>query len=75
MAGPRVYPLGDLIRSYLRASGKHRPLVPLWVPGQAARAFRAGVNLAPDRAVGVRTWEDFLAGQGTAAAQRVRGSR
>jgi uncharacterized protein YbjT (DUF2867 family) len=67
MAGPRVYPLGDLIRSYLRASGKHRPLVPLWLPGQGARAVRAGANLAPDRAVGVRTWEDFLAAQRLAA--------
>ncbi len=28
-------------------------------PGQAARAVRAGANLAPDRAVGHRTWEDF----------------
>jgi hypothetical protein len=25
------------------------------------RAFRAGANLAPDRAVGLRTWEEFLA--------------
>ena len=32
----------------------------LRLPGQAARAVRAGANLAPDRAVGHRTWEDFL---------------
>ena len=25
------------------------------------RALRAGANLAPDRAVGKRTWEEFLA--------------
>jgi hypothetical protein len=31
------------------------------VPGAAARAIRDGANLAPDRAVGVRTWEEFLA--------------
>jgi hypothetical protein len=31
------------------------------IPGQAARAFRAGANLAPDRTVGKRTWEEFLA--------------
>jgi nucleoside-diphosphate-sugar epimerase len=29
--------------------------------GKAAGAFRAGANLAPDRAVGRRIWEDFLA--------------
>jgi len=61
MAGPRIYPMADLLRGYLRARGKHRPLVPVWVPGRAARTVRAGANLAPDRAVGHRTWEDFLA--------------
>jgi uncharacterized protein YbjT (DUF2867 family) len=61
MGGPRVYTMADLIRGYLRARRQHRLLVPLWMPGQAARAIRAGANLAPDRAVGHRTWEDFLA--------------
>jgi uncharacterized protein YbjT (DUF2867 family) len=61
MAGPRVYEMAALLRSYLRAVGKHRPIVPVWLPGKAARAVRAGANLAPDRAVGRQTWEDFLA--------------
>ena len=61
MAGPRVYGMGELVRGYLRARRKHRPLVPVRLPGKAARAFRAGANLAPDRAVGRRTWEGFLA--------------
>jgi uncharacterized protein YbjT (DUF2867 family) len=61
LAGPRTYEMRELVRSYLRASGKHRMLVPLRLPGRAARAFREGANLAPDRAVGRRTWEDFLA--------------
>jgi hypothetical protein len=53
--------MAELIRSYVRARRKHRVLVPLRLPGKAARAFRAGANLAPDRAVGHRTWEGFLA--------------
>lgn len=61
LAGPRIYPVGDLLRSYLRASGKRRAFVPLRLPGQAARAVRAGANLAPDHATGQRTWEEFLA--------------
>jgi len=61
LGGPRVYELADLVRSYLRATHRHRPILPVWTPGKAARAFRAGANLAPDRAVGHRTWEDFLA--------------
>ena len=56
--------MGDLLRGYLRARGKHRPLVPVWLPGKAARAFRAGANLAPDRAVGRLTWEEFLERRG-----------
>jgi uncharacterized protein YbjT (DUF2867 family) len=61
LAGPRVYAMADLVRGYLRASRRRRLLVPVRLPGNAARAFRAGANLAPDRAVGRRTWEEFLA--------------
>ena len=61
MAGPRVYSAAELLRGYLRASYQHRPIIPVWLPGKAARAFRAGANLAPEQAVGRRTWEEFLA--------------
>jgi uncharacterized protein YbjT (DUF2867 family) len=62
MGGPRVYSAADLFRGYLRASKRRpRPIVPVWIPGKAARAFRAGANLAPEQAVGHRTWEEFLA--------------
>jgi uncharacterized protein YbjT (DUF2867 family) len=61
VAGPHAYAMRELVRSYLRARGKHRPLLPIHAPGQAARAVRDGANLALDRAVGRRTWEEFLA--------------
>jgi uncharacterized protein YbjT (DUF2867 family) len=61
LGGPRVYGMDELFRSYLRATHKHRVLMPLRLPGSAARAIRAGANLAPDHADGHRTWEDFLA--------------
>ncbi|WP_052207000.1 SDR family oxidoreductase [Sinomonas humi] len=61
LAGPTVYPMQSLIRSYLEATRQRRVLLPIPVPGRAARAIRAGANLAPNRAVGHRTWEDFLA--------------
>lgn len=60
MGGPNVHPMADLIRSYLRTKGKRRLLVHLPIPGKAAAAFRAGANLAPDRAVGGLGWEEFL---------------
>jgi uncharacterized protein YbjT (DUF2867 family) len=61
MGGPRAYLMADLLRGYLRATHRRRPILPVRQPGQAARAFRAGVNLAPEQAVGKRTWEEFLA--------------
>jgi uncharacterized protein YbjT (DUF2867 family) len=61
IGGPRVYGAAELLRGYLRASKRRRLIVPVWLPGKAARAFRAGANLAPEQAVGHRTWEEFLA--------------
>jgi uncharacterized protein YbjT (DUF2867 family) len=63
LAGPRVYELKELVRSYLQARGRRRLIMPVRLPGQAARAVRAGAILALDGAVGRRTWEDFLAEQ------------
>lgn len=61
MGGPRVYGAADLLRGYLRAHQRRRLIVPVWLPGKAARVFRAGANLASEQAVGHRTWEEFLA--------------
>ena len=62
IAGPRIYPMADLVRSYLRAVGKRRPLLPVRLPGKAAAAVRAGANLPNERGVVAHiTWEEFLA--------------
>jgi hypothetical protein len=55
--------MDELLRSYLRATGRRRLLMPMRTPGKAARAYRTGANLALGRAAGRRTWEDFLARQ------------
>ena len=62
IAGPDVLAMGDLVRSYVNASGKHRMLMPVRIPGKAGKAYRAGDNLALDGAlVAPRSWTDFLA--------------
>lgn len=61
LGGPKIYPMHTLARDYLDATGKRRMIVSVPVPGKSAGAFRAGANLAPDHADGVRTWEAFLA--------------
>jgi len=68
LAGPKVYTMGELIRGYLRATNRRRLILPLWMPGTAARALRAGANLAPQHATGQRTWEEFLARRRRVAA-------
>ncbi len=60
IAGPKVYTLKEIVGSYLAATGRRRPMVPLHLPGKAARTFRTGINLAPAHATGTHTWEAFL---------------
>jgi uncharacterized protein YbjT (DUF2867 family) len=61
LAGPRVHPMRDLVRSYLAATGRHRLMVPVRPPGRAAAAVRDGANLSLAPAAGHRSWEEFLA--------------
>lgn len=62
LAGPAVHPLPELVRSYLRATSKRRPLLPVPLPGKVGRAYREGANLTLEGADhGTGTWEDFLA--------------
>ncbi|MFF0381564.1 SDR family oxidoreductase [Streptomyces sp. NPDC004286] len=64
LAGPQVYGLGELGRSYLQAHGRRRPMLPVRIPGKAGRAYRAGDNLTLTGAdTGKRTWEEFLGEQ------------
>jgi uncharacterized protein YbjT (DUF2867 family) len=60
IAGPRIYPMREMIAAYLAVTRKRRLFVPLPLGGRAYQAVRAGANIAPGRAVGVRTWEEFL---------------
>ncbi|MFI1385458.1 SDR family oxidoreductase [Embleya sp. NPDC020886] len=67
LAGPKVYGMRELSRTYLQARGRRRPMMPVRFPGKAGRAYRAGENLTLQGAtVGTRTWEDFLAERVTA---------
>jgi uncharacterized protein YbjT (DUF2867 family) len=73
MAGPKVYDAAELLRGYLQASHRRRrPIVPLWLPGQAARAFRAGANLAPEHAVGPADLGGVPCGPGGPVTRRGR---
>ena len=47
-----MYGAADLLRGYLRAHKRRRLIVPVWLPGKAARVFLAGANLAPEQSMG-----------------------
>ncbi|MFJ7015291.1 SDR family oxidoreductase [Streptomyces albogriseolus] len=70
LAGPEIRTLPSLARAYLDAAGRRRALVKVPLRGAAYEAFRAGGHLAPERAVGTRTFEEFLAERFTARAGR-----
>jgi uncharacterized protein YbjT (DUF2867 family) len=60
LGGPQVLTAEELAGSYLRATGRRRPLVRVPVPGATARGFRAGGHLCPEHPDGKRTWAEFL---------------
>jgi uncharacterized protein YbjT (DUF2867 family) len=61
MGGPQVRTTRDLAHAYLRASDRHRLVLPVRLPGAVFRGYRRGGHLAPERAVGRVTFEEFLA--------------
>ena len=67
MAGPQILSFADLIRVYLRATGRRpRPVMPVWTPGIGS--IRAGAlypQPGAEPTLGRRTWLDFLAGKQT----------
>jgi hypothetical protein len=63
MSRPWLPARGSNVPWTARASRRPRLILSIRLPGQAARAIRAGANLAPNRAGGRRTWEDFLSGR------------
>lgn len=62
--GPEVLDGVDLARRYLRAVGRRRPVLPVFVPGTIGRGYREGGHLAPDHTDGRLTFGRFLAGVG-----------
>jgi len=60
MGGPQVYTSGELARIWLKQRGRHRAILPLFLPGKMARALRQGGNTCPQQAVGTVSWQAWL---------------
>lgn len=60
IGGPRIEPVADLARSYLSATGRRRPIVPVVIPAKVAAAYRRGDHLAPASRTGRVTFEQYI---------------
>lgn len=58
--GPEVLGLDAMAREWMEAGGVRKRLVPLPVPGVAAKALRAGKNTAPEGSRGTVRWREWL---------------
>ncbi|WP_109001596.1 SDR family oxidoreductase [Streptomyces rishiriensis] len=61
MGGPEVRTAESLARAFLKASGRRCAVLNVPLFGAAYRGFCSGGHLAPERAVGKGTFEDYLA--------------
>ncbi|NUU17117.1 NAD(P)H-binding protein [Cellulomonas humilata] len=59
LGGPQVLSTTELMRTYLAATGRRRPVCTVPFPGPL-RAFRSGAHLAPEHAVGQQTFAEWL---------------
>ncbi|MGI8868858.1 MAG: SDR family oxidoreductase [Mycobacteriales bacterium] len=61
--GPEKLTVRRMAKQWLRARGKHALVVPVWLPGRVAKAFRAGSNVGgADAERGGTTLAEWLAG-------------
>ncbi|SDJ87054.1 SDR family oxidoreductase [Streptomyces indicus] len=61
MGGPEVLALRELAEKYLAAAGKSRRIVEVPLTGKTYHGFVQGGHLAPERAVGKGTFDEYLA--------------
>jgi uncharacterized protein YbjT (DUF2867 family) len=60
LGGPRIESMEDLMRAYLSAARRTRPLIMVPLPGTLGAAFGVGDHLLADGDRGTRTFEDYL---------------
>lgn len=66
LAGPREERMGDLVRRYLSANGRRRPVIELSIPGTWGRGMRDGSLLPkPGARLGRQTFDEWLASRAT----------
>jgi uncharacterized protein YbjT (DUF2867 family) len=72
LVGPQVLSFADVVRGYLTATGRRRPVASVWMPGigEIRRGALLPAVTEPSRQ-GTRTWTDFLENALAVADRRV----
>ncbi len=60
IAGPKVQRAAELAKTWLKANGKRRIMLPLPLFGKTAEGFRQGLNTAPANHYGQITFSDWI---------------
>jgi uncharacterized protein YbjT (DUF2867 family) len=60
IGGPEVLKAGDMARSWAKARGQRKIILPLPAFGKVASGFRKGYNCCPENKYGKITWQQFL---------------
>jgi len=60
MGGPQILTIEEMTEAYLRVRGREATVQPEELASGMYDAFRSGINLVPDHAVGTITWEAYL---------------
>lgn len=60
LGGPQVRKVGEFARTWLAVTHRQRGVLPLWVPGRVAAAYRDGAHLTARHADGRITFEEYL---------------
>jgi len=60
IGGPQVLPTAELARLWLAARGRHRPIVPLRLPGRVFASYSAGHHLVSGPPYGRLTFDEYL---------------
>lgn len=60
IGGPEVLEAGDMARSWAKARGQRKIILPMPAFGKIADGFKKGLNCTPDNKYGKITWQQYL---------------
>ncbi|UFH53312.1 SDR family oxidoreductase [Spirosoma sp. KNUC1025] len=60
LGGPQVLDAGTLTRLWMKHRKMSKPIIPIPILGSLMKSFAKGEHTCPEKAVGSKTWEDYL---------------